>query len=497
MTPEERQEIQDLSHRGWSIRAIAKKLGRNRKTIRRALGLPPPPRKPSKIEPFREVIQKKHEADLFAPRILREIRELGYTGSLTILKDYLRSLGGRRRKARKVVKRFETKPAVEAQVDWSPYRVPIAGRETVIHCFSMVLGYSRWMYIGFYRNERLESLLFAHTEAFLYHQGLCRRAVYDNMTAVTLGRQGGKPIWNPSFLAFAQHYGFEPYAHRVGHKERSGKVERPFHYIETDFIKDAKFESWDDLNARARLWLDTVANVRKHTTTGRKVDEMYLEEKPLLIALPAVPYGAERREVRKVLSDGYLSVDGSAYPVPHHLVGQYVSVRVLPHHIEVLDGHGEVAVRHAIPDRPMRLPSDGGPPTPPETRTSQTQLEAAFLARIPDGMGFLDGLKRRMATLTPIHLRQIERLVALFREGPVQAAIRRATDFRNFNAGAVRRILERAHPDVVPEPPAASLPARPEALGALDDVDSGSPEDYTLDTEPPTEDDDHGTAQEA
>jgi transposase len=497
MTSDEKKEIQDLHAAGWTIRAIAKKLGRNRKTVRRALGLSPPPRAASKIEPFLEIIREKHAMGLFAPRILREIREIGYTGSLTILKDYLRSLGGRRKKARKVVQRFETGRAVEAQVDWSPYRVPIAGTETIVHCFSMVLGYSRWMSIGFFRNERLETLLFAHVEAFRYAQGMCARLVYDNQTTVTVGRIGKRPIWNPTFLEFVKHYGFVPRTHRVGHKERSGKVERPFWYIETDFIKGAKFESWDDLNARARVWLETVANVRSHGTTGRKVDEMYAEEKPLLIALPTVPYGAERREVRKVLSDGYISVDGSSYPVPHRLVGHYVAVRVLPHHIEVLDPSGEVTVRHAIPDRPMRLPSDGGPPAPRLDRASRTQLEAAFLARFPDDADFIDGLKRRMGTLTPIHVRQILRLTVIYGVEHVQAAISRASAYRNFNAEAVRRILERTHPDIVPEPPAASLPSRPDAIGALDDIDSGSPEDYTLDTEPPTEQDDHGTAQEA
>jgi transposase len=497
MNPERKSEIQDLYRAGWSIRAIARKLGCNRKTVRRAIGpRGAPARTASKIEPFLEIIRQKHDLGLFAPRILREIRELGYTGSLTILKDHLRRLGGPKRKSRKVVKRFETAPAIEGQADWSPYRVPIAGRETIVHCFSMVLCYSRYLYIGFYRNERLETLLFAHTEAFARAGGLPARVLYDNQAAVTLGRIGKKPIWNPTFLQFVKYYGFRPKTHRVGHKERSGKVERPFHYIETDFIQGSKFDSWDDLNGRAKVWLETVANVRPHPTAkGRRVDEMYAEEKPLLTALPSIPYGAERREVRKVLSDAYISVDASSYPVPHRLVGHYVAVRVLPHHIEVLDANGEVAVRHAIPDRPTRLPSDGGPPEPPEPRPSRAQIEAAFLAHIPDGADFLDGLRRRMGTLTPIHIRHLQRLIVLYGAVRVQAAVRRATAYRNFNAEAVRRILERAHPDVVPEPPAAAMPGRPEAMGALDDVDSGSPEDYTLDTQPPTEEDDHDAAQ--
>jgi hypothetical protein len=81
-----------------------------------------------------------------------------------------------------------------------------------------------------------------------------------------------------------------------------------------------------------------------------------------------------------------------------------------------------------------------------------------------------------MTTLAPIHLRQIDRLVAIFGQARVALAIERAQEYRNFNASAVSRILEHAHPNVVPEPEVGTV--NPAALGALDDVDSGSPEDY-------------------
>ena len=92
-----------------------------------------------------------------------------------------------------------------------------------------------------------------------------------------------------------------------------------------------------------------------------------------------------------------------------------------------------------------------------------------------------------MNALTPIHLRQIDRLVAIYGDAHVAAAIERAMSYRNFNARSVERILERNHPNVIPEPPAEPLTAGPEALGALDEVDSGSPQDCTLDSLPPTD----------
>ena len=98
----------------------------------------------------------------------------------------------------------------------------IAQRETIVHAFSLILCFCRRLFVAFFRDERLPTLLWAHQEAFRYHGGLCRRIACDNQTAITLGRVGGKPRWHPTVLAFAQHYGFEPSVGRPGHKERRG-----------------------------------------------------------------------------------------------------------------------------------------------------------------------------------------------------------------------------------------------------------------------------------
>jgi transposase len=488
LTPEEKAEIHRLHDLSLSPRAIARRIGRDPKTVRAALDLPPTARPPtsSKLAPFLDPIRESAGKGLRSPRILREIRERGYTGGASILKAFLRTLAPPK-PPRPPFRRFETGPGVEAQSDWSPYRVPIAGVVTVVHAFSMVLCHSRKWFVSFYRNERLMTLLRAHQEAFAYLGGLCRRILYDNQTAITLGRVAGKPRWHETFLDFAHAYGFEPRVGRPGHKERRGKVERPFLYLEEDFVRGRTFASWDDLNRQAREWLDGVANVRVHGTTRRRVDEAYAEEKPFLIALPAVPFPAERNETRKVQKDGYVPIDGSLYPVPAALVGQIVRVRIFPERVEVLDAAGGIAAAHKVPDRPMRLVAEGPYPQPPVVSVARSVLEARFLTHFPAAADFLDGLKRRMATLTPIHLHALARLLALYGRDAVAAAIARAAEYRNFNAKAVERILEQTHPTVVPEPTVDPLAVHPTALAALDDVDSGSPGDYTLDSQPPTE----------
>jgi transposase len=494
LTPEEQDELHRLMHAHMPIRAMARRLNRDVKTIRRALGRPPSPSAPppSKLAPYHALITERVQQGLRAPRILREIRERGYTGGLTILKTLLRTLRPPQAPAPRRFHRFETLPAEEAQSDWSPYRVPIASRETIVHAFSLILCYSRRLFVAFFRDERLPTLLWAHQEAFRYHQGLCRRIAYDNQTAITLGRVGGKPRWHPTFLAFAAHYGFEPSVGRPGHKERRGKVERPFHYLEHDFLAGRTFASWDDLNTQCRQWLDTVANVRVHGTTRRRVDEAFAEEQPGLIALPALRYPAAREETRTVQQDGYIPVGGSYYPVPAALgdVGD-VTVRIDPAHVQILDAAGTVVAAHRVPEAPTRLLAPAPPPGQHRPARSRPVQEAAFLARFPDAHAFLAGLTQCMSTLTPIHLRALDQLVALYGVEAVQPALARATAYRNFNARAVERILQRAHPTVVPEPALGALSPRPEAFGALDDIDSGSPRDYTLDAMPPTGGPDH------
>jgi transposase len=485
LTPEEQDELPRLQREHIPIRAIARRLGRDVKTIRRALGRPAPPPAPSKLAPYQALAQARFEAGLRSPRILRELRERGYPGGLTILKAYLQTLAPRRPPPQ-TFRRFETGPGIEAQSDWSPYRVLIAGLATIIHAFAMILAYSRRNFIAVFRDERLPTLLWAHGEAFRYHGGVCRRIAYDNQTAITLGRVGGRPRWHPAFLAFAQHYGFEPAVGRPGHKERRGKVERPFRYFEEDFLRARTFASWDDLRAQVRAWLDTVANVRVHGTTRRRVDEAYAEERPCLIVLPTVTYPAARRETRTVQKDGLIPVDGSYYPVPDQPDGATVNVHIDPVRVQIFDAAGGLVVTHTVPDQPTRPPSPPAPSGRPAPALSRAAHEARFLARFPAAAAFLDGLKHRMTTLTPIHLHALARLTDLYGEAAVRDALAVATAYRNFNARAIERILARAHPTVVPEPVVGPVTRRPEPLGALDDVDPGSPHDYTLDSMPPT-----------
>jgi len=354
----------------------------------------------------------------------------------------------------------------------------------------MILAFSRRLFIAFFRNEKLPTLLFAHTEAFKYFQGCCHKLVYDNMTTVTIGRSNHKPIWNQNFLAFAKHYGFTPWACRPRHSDRKGKVERPFSYLEADFLRGSSFDSWDDLNTKALHWLNTVANKRVHSTTREVPDERFKAEKDLLIKLPEDNFPTYRREIRSVQLDGYISVDGSYYPVPGTRPKQVVVLHLYPDRVEVLGPTGKVAASYPVIGEHQRLPWPGELPHPgKKPALSRPEMENRFLAKFPEADPFLQGLKIRMKSFAPVHLAKIDRLSCHYTLEDIAIAIKRAMDYRNYSSQVIERILQKLRPDICTDILQMPVEGNPAALGALDDVEISTPEEYEYDTRPSDDED--------
>jgi len=296
-----RDEILRL-HPHYGTREIGKRLDPplSRKIVQRVLreaGLleGEPTTKPSRLAPFRTQIEELVDKDLTTTRILREIRALGYSGGRTILAKHVEKLRIRKDLVpnKQVKRRFETKPGEEMQIDWSPYQVKIGGRLTKVRAFGCLLCYSRKLFIAFFKDERRSTLLEALARAFEYFGGCTLRVVLDNMSTAVLGRIGPnrEPLWDPRFLDFAKHYGFEPFACAVADPDRKGKKEKSFRLVEDDFVKGSEFDSWDDLERRAKVWADETpeeGNLRVHGTTGLVPDQVWLSEGELLIQLPGM-----------------------------------------------------------------------------------------------------------------------------------------------------------------------------------------------------------------
>ncbi|KKG35326.1 resolvase, partial [Methanosarcina mazei] len=147
--------IRDLYSQGFSISEIAKQTGFDRKTVRKYLRLKtlPEPQKrsgrKSKLDPFKPYIQEKlKEGPYTAARLYREIKEMGFDGGKTIVKDFVQKI--RPEQGIPAVLRYETKPGVQAQVDWGELgTVEVDGKVKKLFCFNMILGYSRMRYVEF------------------------------------------------------------------------------------------------------------------------------------------------------------------------------------------------------------------------------------------------------------------------------------------------------------------------------------------------------------
>jgi len=360
------QELEELKRQGLSIRAISRLTGYDRKTVRKYLLQPearpvygPRPAPPSKLDPFKEYLEERLKAGVWnAQVLLRELRARGYTGGYTILKDWLQP---QREAATTVaVRRFETPPGKQAQVDWGHLgSLEMNGREWKLNAFTFTLGYRRTMMAEAALDQKLGTLLKMHEEAFRQLGGVPEEILYDRMKTVWLETdERGEVVWHPVFLDFARYWGFRPRLCRPYRAQTKGKVESGVKYVRRNFLcglQGREPSGLQDLNAQLRAWVWGVANQRVHGTTHEQVavrwdvDQFSLQP---LDGRPPYPYLDD--ELRKVARDAYVSWQGSRYSVPWSYAGKQVWVRERGGDVEVLYGreriavHGQARHKHAV-----------------------------------------------------------------------------------------------------------------------------------------------------
>ena len=342
--------IHEMKRRGMKISAIAQELGRDRKTVRKWLSEQEPRtyhRTVTKtvVEPYADYIrQRMQEGCVNAVVLLDEIRQQGYTGGVTTLRNFMHPY--RETLPSRSTERFETPPGHQAQVDWGSFRVRWLDHEKRLYAFVMVLGYSRMMYVEFTEDEKLDTLMGCHVRAMQYFGGITETCLYDNMKTVVAGQdERGEVVWNERFARFAAHHGFtirrcQPYRART-----KGKVENGVGYVRKNFWPRVRvFTGLHDLNLQARLWLDTVANVRIHGTTHEVPVERWKDEH--LRRFNLTPFDSVERYHRKVPPDALVSYDTNRYSVPIRYVGHVVQVQDDKNGILRFFAEGHVIAEH-------------------------------------------------------------------------------------------------------------------------------------------------------
>jgi hypothetical protein len=231
----------------------------------------------------------------------------------------------------------------EMQFDTSPHHLKLNDRPIKAQCASLVLAYSRRIFVRYFPCfTRFEAKAFLH-EALCFMDGSAGRCMIDNTNVVVFSGTGQDAVITPEMVAFGQIFGFEFIAHAVGDANRSARVERPFYYVEKNFLPGRQFSDWDDLNAQARIWCEQIANQKPKRSLGMSPEAAYVLEKPALHPLAAHLPPVYQAFTRIIDVEGYVHLETNRYSVPERLIGKEVEVYKYPEQVKVLFRHREVA----------------------------------------------------------------------------------------------------------------------------------------------------------
>ena len=163
----------------------------------------------SGLDPFKDrVIALLERHPYSAQQIFQRLREDGFAGGLTSVKDYVRRVRPARREA---FLKLVFAPGECAQLDWGEYgSIGVGSTRRRLSFFVMVLCYSRLLYVEFTVSQTMEHFLAAHEHAFAAFGGLPTRLMIDNLRSAVLRRVVGEaPVFNPRYVDFAKHWGFD------------------------------------------------------------------------------------------------------------------------------------------------------------------------------------------------------------------------------------------------------------------------------------------------
>lgn len=362
-------EIEELKQTGLSVSAISELTGYDRKTIRKYLLHAPAvpqyearPPQASKLDPFKPYLRERLAAGVWnAQVLLRELRERSYSGGYTILKDWLHPQ--RQAGYGAAVRRFETAPGKQAQVDWGHLGyVETDGVPRKIWGFAITLSYSRRMWAQAALDQRLGTLLRMHEAAFEQWGAVPEEILYDRMKTVWLDTDArGEIVWHPVFLDFARYWGFKPRLCRPYRAQTKGKIESGVKYMRRNFLcglLGREPSCLSDLNVQLRQWVEKVANRRIHGSTYEQVLIRWHGDQFGMQPLRGrQPYAYVDDELRTVARDAYVSWHASRYSVPWPYAGKQVWVREQGNLVEVHYGSERIAV-HARAGRRHEVVTD-------------------------------------------------------------------------------------------------------------------------------------------
>jgi transposase len=445
----QRTAILELSAQGVSKREIARLLQLSRPTVRKVLRSNsthvPEIQRAEKAEPYRQqILELLSACKGNLVRVHEELTAGGAALSYPALTAFCRRQGIGQLPI-VPAGQYHFDPGVEMQHDTSPHAVEVGGRKYKAQTASAVLCYSRMLFFQINPTfQRFDCKVFL-TDALQYMGGAVERVMIDNTHVVVLRGTGREMIPVPEMEAFAERFGFRFVAHQIGNANRSARVERPFSFIENNFLAGRAFTGWDDLNQQARQWCERVnSTYKKHIRAVPR--ELFAIERMHLKPLPAWIPEVYRLHQRTVDVEGYVSVNTNRYSVPVSWIGRRVEARETRDKIEIqLDARNIVA--HARVVQPMQQRITLAEHRPPRgqgvKRSDPHPEEQAILRTAPEIAGYVTALKQKGRKVVALALRQLLRLLREYPREPFLAAVREAGQYGLYDLDRLERMILR------------------------------------------------------
>ena len=448
--------------RHLSAHQIARSLGIDKKTVTRWLVAPgyqarQRSSRSSKLDPYKKLIIAWLETHPYsATQIYQRLKGSGFDGGITIVTDYVRRV---RPTPAPAFLTLSFEPGEAAQVDWGEWgSVAVGETRRRLSFFVMVLCYSRLMYVEFTVAQTMEHFLGGHQRAFEAFGKAPRKVMVDNLKSAVLKRLAGEaPVLNPRYRDFADHYGFTVAPCGVGKGNEKGRVENAVGYVKKNLLNGLDIPSFEVLNPAAKVWMDSIANVRIHGEIRQRPVDRFRQEVDQCLPLPGVPFDIGTVHQLRANNQFRVTLDTNRYSVPAEYASQRVILKAYPdrlfifHQDKLIAQHVRCYDRHRdfeLPDHPKALLAQ-------RRHAREQRIYARFLALSSDAEAFYQGLLDKRLNVRD-HLCKIVALSEIHPPDAVARALRDCLALHAFNAEYVVNLLEQRQRQL-PEPGALHL----------------------------------------
>ena len=317
--------------------------------------------KPSKLDPYRAIIEAKVDLGCTGSSIYHFIKKKGYDGKYSILRDYVRSI--KVEGEQKATIRFETNPGLQAQVDWKEGMKLINRRGEIfeINIFLMLLGYSRTKYFELTIDKNQETLMMAMINGFRYFQGVPKEIIFDNMkTVIDQSRTNyQQAVVNETFYQFSKDMGFEVWPCKAYRPQTKGKVEALAKLMSRLEPYNNEFDTLEELEEIVREVMNDINNDESYATNEKPLT-LLKKEKEYLLPLPnqELINNYFTKPIRRIVTkESMITYMNNKYSLEPKYIGKNVNLEVSDTHLKIIYGN-EIIATHKLSKRKFNYHQD-------------------------------------------------------------------------------------------------------------------------------------------